>query len=116
VTNRISKPEPGSVRDKQATAVVMLGRLLMNDLPALTWHVYPNQDSPRLEAQPFTNEDAEASRVMAAWATFLGAEVALTKHRHYTELEITAVRDGVTIAIYDHVDNVEDALVKGGAS
>jgi hypothetical protein len=108
VTNRISKPEPGSVRDKQATAVVMLGRLLMNDLPDLIWHVYP-EDAPALEGQPFVVHDEKASvDVLNAWAEFLDVAVRTEPYDSYILVEVKAIRDGVSIRIYAHVNVTYD--------
>lgn len=97
-------PEHGSVRFRQAAAVMVLRDLLMRDLPALQWHVSPYSSLPDLTGQVPTTDNAESRRVLAAWAEFLGAEVKTTRHERYTLAEIRTVREGVDIRIYDHLD------------
>jgi hypothetical protein len=88
----------------QQDAVRVLAKLTaIDDLPRLSWDVRPYDGAP-LTAQPWA-DDADAKVAdLAAWADHLGAEVVTTRYDKYTQVQVSAEIDGVTVEIFTHTD------------
>ncbi|GAA2092482.1 hypothetical protein [Actinomadura alba] len=113
-----SRPEPGSVRERQAKALITAFRLMAYDLPTLA-HVNVDRDGVLRLQVSATLSDADDLAAVHAWAEFLDAEMTtrdVEGHRSRIHVSTQTTFRDVPVEAWTSFIPAAPALAKGGAS
>jgi transposase len=104
----LTTPQPG-VREQQLIATRALARALETDLPPANWTVSPHGPLKLDGLVPLVGKtDTELRAALAAWADFLGTEVASElcsdEDGDWTRIEATADYEGASLRVWTNVE------------